>query len=148
MNDFLWLTTIAVVPLVGVGLIALVPRGRPVLAKQIALLTSLVAAGLVIAMATQYDKNATGYQFEEKHEWIRSFGVHYAVGVDGIALVLIALAVVLVPVVILAAWHEADPPSELGPLGLGGGGGARADASSDAELATSSAAGVAAAAPT
>jgi NADH-quinone oxidoreductase subunit M len=148
MNDFPWLTTIGVVPLVGVALIALVPRGRPVLAKQIALLTSLVVAGLVIAMATQYDKNAPGYQFEEKHEWIRSFGVHYALGVDGIALVLIALAVVLVPVVILAAWHEADLPSELGPLGLGGAGGAPADASSDQGPPTSGAAGLAAAAPT
>jgi len=148
MNDFPWLTTIGVVPLVGVVLIILVPRARPVLAKQIALLTSLAVVALVVAMATQYDKNAPGYQFKEMHEWIPAFGVNYALGVDGIALVLIALAVVLVPVVIVAAWHEADPPSELGPLGLGGGGGARADASSDAELATSSAAGVAAAAPT
>jgi NADH-quinone oxidoreductase subunit M len=143
MNDFPWLTTIGVVPLVGVGLIALVPRRRPALAKQIALLTSLAVVALVVAMATQYDKNAPGYQFKEKHEWIPAFGVNYALGVDGIALVLIALAVVLVPVVILAAWHEADPPSELGPLGLGGGPGATADAPSDQGRAGSGAAGVA-----
>jgi NADH-quinone oxidoreductase subunit M len=31
--------------------------------------------------------------------WIKAFGVHYAVGVDGIALVLIAMSAVLVPVV-------------------------------------------------
>jgi NADH-quinone oxidoreductase subunit M len=143
MNDFPWLTTIGVVPLVGVGLIALVPRGRPALAKQIALLTSLAVVALVVAMATQYDKNAPGYQFKEKHEWIPAFGVNYALGVDGIALVLIALAVVLVPVVILAAWHEADPPSELGPLGLGGGAGATTDVPPDQGQASSGAAGVA-----
>jgi NADH-quinone oxidoreductase subunit M len=147
MNDFPWLTTIGVVPLVGVILIMLVPRGRTVLAKQIALLTSVAVVALVVAMATQYDKNAPGYQFKEMHEWIPAFGVNYALGVDGIALVLIALAVVLVPVVILAAWHEADPPSELGPLGLGGGG-VPADASSDQGPPTSGAAGLAAAAPT
>jgi NADH-quinone oxidoreductase subunit M len=148
MNDFPWLTTIGVVPLVGVILIMLVPRSRTVLAKQIALLTSLAVVALVVAMATQYEKNAPGYQFKEKHEWIPAFGVNYALGVDGIALVLIALAVVLVPVVIVAAWHEADPPSELGPLGLGGGaGGAPADASSGQGRATSGAAGVAAVAP-
>jgi NADH-quinone oxidoreductase subunit M len=146
MKDFPWLTTIGVVPLIGVILIMLVPRRGMVLAKRIALLTSLVVVALVVAMATQYDKNAPGYQFKEKHDWIPAFGVHYALGVDGIALVLIALAAVLVPVVIVAAWHEADPPSELGPLGLGGGGAAPADASSGQAQATSGAA-VAAVAP-
>jgi NADH-quinone oxidoreductase subunit M len=124
MTDFPWLTTIGAVPLIGAVLIAAVPRSRPAIAKAIALLTSLVVAGLVVAMATQYDKNATGYQFEEKHEWIRSFGVHYALGVDGIALVLLALAAFLVPVVILAAWHEADPVRGRPRDDTGGGAGA------------------------
>ena len=43
------------------------------------------------------------FQFAELHEWIPQFGVSYAVGVDGIALVLIALATVLTPVCILAS---------------------------------------------
>ena len=37
--------------------------------------------------------------------------MHYAVGVDGIALVLIAMTAVLMPVVILASWNDADPPA-------------------------------------
>ena len=110
MTDFPWLTTIGVVPLAGAVLVALVPRRRPGLAKAIALLAALVVAGLVIAMATQYDTDAAGYQFAEQHEWIPAFGVSYSLGVDGIALVLIALTAVLVPVVMLAAWHDADPP--------------------------------------
>jgi NADH-quinone oxidoreductase subunit M len=109
MSDFPWLTTMGVVPLAGAVLVGLVPRDRPNLVKQVALWTSIAVVGLVIAMATEYDQDAAGYQFEERHEWIRAFGVHYALGVDGIALVLIALTVVLVPVVILASWHEADP---------------------------------------
>ena len=51
---------------------------------------------------------ATRFQFTEAYDWIPAFGVHYAVGVDGIALVLIALSVVLVPVVVLASWNDAD----------------------------------------
>ena len=147
MNDFPWLTTIGAVPLAGVILIMLVPRSRTALAKQVALLTSLVVVGLVVAMATQYDKDAAGYQFQENHEWIRSFGVHYALGVDGIALVLIALAAVLVPVVIVAAWHEADPPSELGPLGLVGDTGGSAEATSSGGQAAPGPSAVAAAPP-
>ena len=36
--------------------------------------------------------------------------MHYALGVDGIALVLIGMTVVLMPVVVLASWHDADSP--------------------------------------
>ena len=37
--------------------------------------------------------------------------MHYAVGVDGIALVLILMTAVLMPVVVLASWNDADRPS-------------------------------------
>ena len=38
----------------------------------------------------------------------RSFGINYGLGVDGMALLLILLALVLTPVVILACWNEAE----------------------------------------
>ncbi len=38
----------------------------------------------------------------------QGFGVHWALGVDGVALTLILLSVILVPLVILASWNEAD----------------------------------------
>jgi NADH-quinone oxidoreductase subunit M len=47
-------------------------------------------------------------QLTETHTWIEAFGVHYALGVDGLGLLLILLTVVLVPVVFVASWHEAD----------------------------------------
>ena len=109
MSDFPWLTVIGAVPLVGAIAVMVVPHSRAELAKRLALLTSLVTVGLVIAMATRFTSGTPGYQFAEKHEWIPEFGVNYALGVDGIALVLIALATILVPVVILASWHDADP---------------------------------------
>ena len=87
----------------------LLPDGRDALAKQVALGTSLVVLALTIAMCVGFDAAAaTRFQFVQQHDWIAAFGVHYAVGVDGIALVLIALVAVLVPVVILACWHDAD----------------------------------------
>jgi NADH-quinone oxidoreductase subunit M len=42
----------------------------------------------------------------ETHDWISAFGVHYAVGVDGLGLLMILLTVVLVPIVLLAAWND------------------------------------------
>jgi NADH-quinone oxidoreductase subunit M len=108
MNGFPWLTTLGVVPLVGAVVVAALPRARERLAKQVALSFSLVVLVLTIVMATRYHVGGPAFQFIEHHQWIPSFGVSYALGVDGISLVLIAMAVILVPVVILASWHEAD----------------------------------------
>ncbi|HEX9064942.1 MAG TPA: NADH-quinone oxidoreductase subunit M, partial [Streptosporangiaceae bacterium] len=48
------------------------------------------------------------FQFSQVYQWIPQFGVHYAVGVDGIALVLILMTAVLMPVVVLASWNDAE----------------------------------------
>ena len=112
--DFPWLTTLAAVPLVGAVVVAALPSGRDLLAKQAAFVISLVPLAMTIAMALQFDSGSNEmFQFSEVHEWIPQFGVSYAVGVDGIALVLIALATVLTPVCILASWHDVEQ-SEVG----------------------------------
>ena len=109
MTTFPWLTTLGLVPLVGSIVVALLPRGRTLLAKQVALAIALITLGLTIAMALQFQADSTEpFQFVESHPWIPSFGISYSVGVDGIGLVLVALATTLVPVVILAGWHDAD----------------------------------------
>ncbi len=103
-----WLTVLGVVPLVGAAVVAALPKGRDLLAKQIALGVSLVVVALTVLMALQFDAAGPTFQFVESHEWIPAFGISYSVGVDGIGLVLIALATVLVPLVIIASWHDAD----------------------------------------
>src|SRR6266581_72009 len=86
MTSFPWLTVIGAIPLVG----------------------ALVTLGLTVAMAVKFSPGGPAFQFVEIHQWIPQFGVHYAVGVDGIALVLIVLTAVLMPVVILASWHDVE----------------------------------------
>jgi NADH-quinone oxidoreductase subunit M len=114
VTDFPWLTTLAAVPLVGAAVVAALPAGRDLLAKQVALVFSLVPLAMTIAIALQFEPDSKNmFQFAETHEWIPQFGVSYAVGVDGIALVLIALATVLTPVCILASWHDVEQ-SEVG----------------------------------
>lgn len=109
MSTFPWLTTLGLVPLVGSVVVALLPKGRTLLAKQVALAIALVTLAGTIAMALQFQGDSTEpFQFIESYPWIPSFGISYSVGVDGIGLVLVALAATLVPVVILAGWHDAD----------------------------------------
>ena len=59
-------------------------------------------------MAVQFKIGGPRFQFTQTYQWIPQFGVHYAVGVDGIALVLILMTTVLMPVVVLASWNDAD----------------------------------------
>ena len=119
MNGFPWLTVAGAVPLAGALVIALVPglpqdsaeadrRARDALAKYLALAFSLLTLVVVIIIAVKFQVGGPNYQFTEVYSWIPQFGVHYAVGVDGIALVLIAMSAVLMPVVILASWNDAE----------------------------------------
>ena len=76
--------------------------------KWLALGFSLVTLVFTIVMAVRFKPSGPDYQFTQAYQWIPAFGVHYAVGVDGIALVLIGLTAVLMPVVVLASWNDAD----------------------------------------
>ncbi|HEY7145173.1 MAG TPA: NADH-quinone oxidoreductase subunit M [Streptosporangiaceae bacterium] len=120
MSSFPWLTVAGAVPLAGAVAVALTPgrsapggaadrRARDLLVKRLTLAFTLVTLGLTIAMAVAYSPDGAQFQFTQTYQWIPQFGVHYAVGVDGIALVLILMTTVLMPVVVLASWHDADP---------------------------------------
>jgi NADH-quinone oxidoreductase subunit M len=104
-TGFPWLTVAGGIPLVGALLVAVAPVR---LSKLVTLAFSLLTLVWVIVMATQYNTSGPTFQFTEEYSWIPQFGVHYALGVDGIALVLIGMTVVLMPVVMLASWHDAD----------------------------------------
>jgi NADH-quinone oxidoreductase subunit M len=119
MNGFPWLTVAGAIPLVGALVVGLVPslpadsapgdvEARSRLVKMLALAFSLGTLVWVIVMATRFNTSGPDFQLTEQYSWIPQFGVHYALGVDGIALVLIGMTVVLMPVVVLASWHDAD----------------------------------------
>ena len=106
-----WLTIAGGIPLLGAIVVALLPVR---FAKLTALLFTVVDLIWVIVMATQFKTSGPTFQLTETYSWIPQFGVHYAVGVDGIALVLIGMTAVLMPVVILASWHDADETADSG----------------------------------
>jgi NADH-quinone oxidoreductase subunit M len=112
MNDVPLLSILWLVPLVGALAVAFGPKGA--LAKQTALIASLVTLAVGIVAATQYDTDGSGFQLDETHDWISAFGVHYALGLDGLGLLLVLLTVVLVPIVLLAAWND-SPDDECRP---------------------------------
>ena len=109
--SFPWLTALVLLPLLGAVVIAFLPKTPgAALPKQVALAVSgatLLLAGL---LGARFDVGG-GWQFEEVHQWINSFGVHYALGVDGLGLVMVLLTALLVPLVVISSWHDADEHS-------------------------------------
>jgi NADH-quinone oxidoreductase subunit M len=100
------LLVIILVPLVGAAVCgALVragagPKGDTT-AKTVGFVVSLVELVLVAVVWAMFVPAApTRFQGELSVAWIPAFGTRFALGIDGIALVMIALLAVLVPIVI------------------------------------------------
>ena len=106
--SFPWLTILFLVPLLGGILVAFLPSrdddSAPT-AKRAALVISLVTLALAVVIAVRFQVDG-GYQFTEDKVWIRLFGAHYALGVDGLGLSLVLLTAILTPVVLLAGWND------------------------------------------
>jgi NADH-quinone oxidoreductase subunit M len=102
------LTALALLPVIGALLIGFIPSSKVELIKKSALGVTVVVALYGVYLATQFKSSSVALQFVDKHEWIPAFGINYSVGVDGMALVLIVMSVILTPIVILAGWHESE----------------------------------------
>ena len=105
MSELPLLSILIAIPLVGAVVTALLPTR---LARMAGL--GFAAAALVwaaVAAVTSYSLDA-GMQLTETYTWIEALGVHFALGVDGLGLLMVLLTAALVPIVLVASWHEAD----------------------------------------
>jgi NADH-quinone oxidoreductase subunit M len=101
-------TLVGTAPLIGALLLMLLPSKNTELIKRSAFIITLLIAAFSILLATRFDRDIEQFQFTQSNSWISAFNVNFAVGIDGISLVLILLSTFLVPIVILATWHESD----------------------------------------
>jgi NADH-quinone oxidoreductase subunit M len=105
------LSVITFLPLVGAIAIAFTPRGRPELARYLALAASGLAWVFSLILVVSYIVPTSGnglapggFQQVEVLDWIPAFGIQYKLGVDGISLVLVVLTTTLTWVSILASF--------------------------------------------
>ena len=115
MTEFPWLVAMIAVPAVGAAVVAALPRGRELLAKQLALGVSLVVLVLAVLAAIAFDTGGERFQLTTSVAWIPDFGVEFALGVDGIALVMLLLIGLLVPLVVGASWDDRAPATDTVP---------------------------------
>ena len=99
MEGFAILSVMMLVPLVG-ALVCLFAGAAT--SRWVALLSTLVTFVLGCLLWANYEIGGAQWQFTERAELFSGF--NYALGIDGIALMLIMLSVFLMPICILASW--------------------------------------------
>ncbi|WP_408587420.1 NADH-quinone oxidoreductase subunit M [Novosphingobium sp.] len=103
MSGFPILSLMLLVPLVGA--VACLKAGREQ-ARMIALVTTLVDLVLGALLWANFDTGGAQWQFTERANLFAGF--QWALGIDGIALLLIALTVFLMPICIGASWNSIE----------------------------------------
>jgi len=77
---------------------------------------SLVAAGLSLALAiyifVAYDRTLGGVQFVEKYPWVKTFGITYHVGVEGLNAPLLLLTGIVIFTGVLTMWELEERTKE------------------------------------
>lgn len=102
------LLSMLLLPLVGSAVVAPM-RSAPVVAKVTALVFALAELVLAALVWSVYQPGGGRLQLTLSIPWIPAFGTRFALGIDGIALVMIALISVLVPIVMGSSWTEKLP---------------------------------------
>ena len=97
------LSVLTFLPLAGILLLPFIKGDGP--AKVWALGVTLVTAVLSLPLFAAFDLTTAKYQFCEKVTWIPSLNIHYALGIDGISLLLVLLTTLLMPLCILCSWR-------------------------------------------
>ncbi|MBA2752871.1 MAG: NADH-quinone oxidoreductase subunit M [Chloroflexia bacterium] len=107
MDGFPILSTIAYLPLLGALAIFFIPRVSQDTSRRIALGASALTFVVSLLLLFRFDRNAE-FQFQETVSWLPGLGVSYALGVDGIAVLLIALTTLLSLIAIIWSWDTVN----------------------------------------
>jgi NADH-quinone oxidoreductase subunit M len=72
-------------------------------ARAIGLAVSGVSFLLALVLWSGFDPHQTGFQFQDRADWVPGFGISYHVGLDGISLLFVVLTTLVTPLAMLAA---------------------------------------------
>lgn len=97
------LTAITWLPIVGVAVIMLLPRGQARLVKAVALAAAGGSLVLSWGLLISFDRSSSEPQFTERTTWIPELGMTYALGVDGLSFPMILLTTLLSVVALIAS---------------------------------------------
>jgi len=107
-----WALTLAVfLPAVGLVLVLATPKAQEQTVKVIALLTTLVTAGVGVGILAKFDYAHSGrLQFVVNKQWIEVIHARFHLGVDGIALPMFALSMLITILAVVYSWNHFPEP--------------------------------------
>ena len=90
------------VPIIGIGILAFVRDEESI--RRVAFGFTMVEFFLSLILWRDFDFTLQSMQFVERVEWMPTFNIQYAVGVDGISIVLVILTALIFPICVLCSW--------------------------------------------
>src|SRR5262245_58915411 len=106
------LSVLLAIPVVGAGIVMLMPRRQTKALFVLALLASAIDFFWSLRILKLFDGTRAEMQLVERMPWMPGFGIEYIVGVDGISLFLVLLTTLLMPIAILASWSVQEKVKE------------------------------------
>lgn len=103
LNHIPMLSVLIWLPVVGALAILFAGEQRKTLVKSLAVSVMILSMLICIPLYMQFDSNSYQMQFVENVLWIPNFGIHYALGVDGISLIMVILSTFTSLIVVIAA---------------------------------------------
>ena len=96
------LSLLVLTPLAGVAFVAVAPRNERLL-RRLGLVFSGIAFVVSLVVYARFDASAAGFQFVERVDWVKEWGISYHLGIDGVSLLLVMLTTFLFPICFLAS---------------------------------------------
>ena len=98
------ISIILAIPLAGFAVILFVPRDSHNVVRWTALVTSAVTFIVSLFLLPGLAADFGGLQWVEKVPWIPTANISYAVGVDGLSILLVLLTTLITPLAIASSW--------------------------------------------
>jgi NADH-quinone oxidoreductase subunit M len=102
------LSIVLFTPLAGFVILLLIPGSQKNVIKVWANLVGFAGFLISLPLVSRFDKSVTGFQFQERADWIPAIGAKYLIGIDGISLLLIMLTTLVGFLAILSSWNAID----------------------------------------
>jgi NADH-quinone oxidoreductase subunit M len=106
VSNFPWLTVLTFLPVAGAILLLFLGDRNKSLVRATAITFALLALLLTLGLWHGFNSTADGFQFNELHRWIPSLNAFYRLGIDGLGLLMLLLTAIVVPIGMMASWHN------------------------------------------
>jgi len=100
------LSTVIFTPLAGALVILFLPRER--LIKAVALVATLATLFIALVLFANFNPQTALFQLGEVAPWIPAYNIRYALGVDGISVMLLVLTALIAPACVLCSWRAIE----------------------------------------